>query len=124
MPSYGGAPIFGFAVTMATGDYELRRQENEFPGISGVESLTLGASGLFTEVDGTLAGSGSAGLAAAEGTFRSYKDGVARVLVDNYGESWGNVVLDTFQPQGRVKQDPGGNFFRSYKSRFRHLTSQ
>lgn len=123
MPSFGGLPIFGFGVVIVTGDIELRRQENTFPGINGLESLTLGSSGLYTDVDGNLSGSDASALASAEATFRSYRDGNPYTLVDSYGAAWGNVLLEAFSPQGRICQTSAGAFHRPYKARFRHLST-
>src|SRR5579871_5423883 len=121
MPSYGGVNIFGTAVTMSTVDQPREKQINSFFGLSGLETLDGGSRGRFTEVGGLLYGSSPASLASAESAFRSYDDGVPRVLIDNLGVGWGNVVLQTFRPMGRVRQSPFGVFFRAYKARFLHL---
>ena len=121
MPSYGGVNIFGTAVTMSTVDHPREKQINSFFGLSGLETLDGGSRGRFTEVGGLLYGSSAGSLASAESTFRSYDDGVARVLIDNLGEAWGNVVLQSFRPMGRVRQSPFGVYFRAYKARFLHL---
>ena len=121
MPSYGGVNIFGASVTMSTVDSPREKQINSFFGLSGLETLDGGSRGRVTEVGGILYGSGAALLAGAESTFRSFDDGVSRVLVDSLGASWGNVVLQSFRPMGRVRQSPFGVFFRAYKARFLHL---
>lgn len=121
MPSFGGAAIFGRGVSMATQDNPLERQENAFPGLDGVESLTLGQRGRFTVVTGVLFGALASDLESAEATFRSYNDGVARTLVDSYGGSWDYALLETFEPQGRIFQDGYYGYGRRYVARFRHL---
>jgi hypothetical protein len=121
MPSYGGVNIFGTAVTMSTVDHPRAKQVNTYFGLSGIETLDGGSRGRFTEVSGLLYGPGAATLAAAESTFRSFDDGVARTLVDNLGTAWGNVVLQSFRPMGRVRQSPQGVYFRAYRARFLHL---
>ena len=88
MASFNGVSIFGRAASFVTGDLILQRQENEFAGVDGVETLTLGSRGLMTEVSGLLTGATSADLATAESTFRSYRDGNAYNLVDSYGTTW------------------------------------
>ena len=70
---------------------------------------------------GLLYGASPALLASAEAQFRSFNDGVARVLIDNFGVTWTNVRLEAFQPSGRVMQSPGGYYFRPYQARFLHL---
>jgi hypothetical protein len=121
MASFGGTSIFGTAVSMVTADNPRETQLNAFFGLSGLESLDGGMRGRYTSVTGLLYGDSSAFLAAAEGTFRSFNDGIARTLVDTLGEIWANVCLVSFQPQGRIRQSPSGVFFRSYKARFLHL---
>src|ERR1700761_6415825 len=98
MPSYGGVNIFGAAVTMSTVDQPREKQINSFFGLSGLEALDGGSRGRFTEVSGLLYGSSAASLAAAESALRNYDDGVPRLLVDNLGVGWGNVVFQTFRP--------------------------
>ena len=121
MPSYGGVNIFGASVTMSTVDSPREKQVNSFFGLSGLETLDGGSRGRVTEVGGILYGAGPAALAGAETTFRSFDDGVSRVLVDSLGAAWRNVVLQSFRPMGRVRQSPFGVFFRAYRARFLHL---
>ncbi len=121
MPSYGGVNIFGTAVTMSTADHLREKQVNSFFGLSGLETLDGGARGRVTEVTGVLFGPTPGALATAESAFRSYSDGLTRVLVDSLGTTWTSVRLETFQPTGRVRQSPQGLFFRSYQARFLHL---
>src|SRR5438874_13795032 len=108
MPSYGGANIFGTAVSMVTSDNPREKQLNAFFGLSGLESLDGGARGRVTDVSGLLYGSLPASLSAAESLFRSFNDGVARPLVDTLGMTWRNVRLESLRPQGRIRQSPGG----------------
>ncbi len=121
MPSFGGSNIFGGAVTMSTADNPREKQLNAFFGVSGLEMLDGGLRGRMTHVTGLLYGASAALLASAEGQFRSFNDGIARNLVDNFGVSWTNVRLEAFQPSGRVMQSPSGYFFRPYHARFLHL---
>lgn len=121
MASFGGTSIFGTAVSMVTADNPREKQLNAYFGLSGLESLDGGLRGRFTQVTGLLYGTSPAGLANSESLFRSFNDGVARVLVDTLGMSWTSVRLDFFQPQGRVRRSPGGVLFRAYKARFLHL---
>jgi hypothetical protein len=121
MPSFGGTFIFGTAVSMVTSDNPRETQLNAFFGLSGLESLDGGLRGRVTQATGLLYGTSAALLANAEGLFRSFNDGIARTLVDTLGVAWPNVRLDSFQPQGRVRQSPGGVLFRSYQARFLHL---
>ncbi len=121
MPSYGGTNIFGTAVSMATTDNPRERQINAFFGLSGLESLDGGLRGRNTLATGLLYGGSSVELATVESLFRSFNDGVARPLIDTLGVAWLGVCLVSFQPQGRIRQSPGGVLFRAYKARFLHL---
>jgi hypothetical protein len=122
MPLFNGTNIFGYNVKIRTVVGEIRRQENDFPGLNGTESLTLGTAGCTTMAEGLLAGNGSAGLQSAEFLFRTYYDGNAYALVDSYGTTWNNVILKVFEPQGRIFQSPSGFYFRTYSAVFDHLT--
>ena len=122
MASYGGVAIFGTSVSMTTSDYPRETQVNTFFGINGLESLDGGFRGRITNVHGVLYGPSSTLLAAAEGLFRSYNDGIIRTLVDNLGTTWPNARLLTFQPIGRAKQSADGTYFRAYRAQFLHLS--
>ena len=121
MASYGGVAIFGAAVVMTTSDNPREAQVNSFFGINGLESLDGGFRGRITKVQGVLYGQSSLILSSAEGLFRSYNDGVARMLVDTLGSIWPNVRLLTFQPTGRVGQSADGTYFRAYQAQFLHM---
>ncbi len=106
---------------MSTADHPRERQLNAFFGISGLEALDGGLRGRTTSVTGLLSGKSAGVLAGAEASFRSFNDGIARLLVDQFGNVWPSVRLEVFQPLGRVKQSPTGMFFRPYHARFLHL---
>jgi hypothetical protein len=106
---------------MVTADNPRENQLNAFFGLSGLESLDGGLRGRVTHVTGLLYGPSAPSLASAEALFRSFNDGIARTLVDTLGAAWPNVRLESFQPQGRVRQSPAGVMFRSYQARFLHL---
>jgi hypothetical protein len=121
MAFYGNVGIFGAAVSMTTSDNPRECQVNSFFGINGLETLDGGFRGRITRVRGVLYGSSAYLLASAEGLFRSYNDGVPRLLVDNLGTTWPNAKLQRFQPVGRVRQSADGSFFRAYQALFLHL---
>ena len=121
MASFGGTSIFGTAVSMVTADNPREKQLNAYFGLSGLESLDGGLRGRMTQASGLLYGGSPVSLATSESLFRSFNDGVARVLIDTLGVSWTSVRLDYFQPQGRVRRSPSGLLFRAYKARFLHL---
>jgi hypothetical protein len=121
MASFGRVNIFGTAVSIVTADNPREKQINAYFGLSGLESLDGGLRGRVTHITGLLYGNSALLLAAVEGQFRSFNDGIARTLVDTLGTSWPNVRLESFQPQGRVRQSPSGVLFRAYQARFLHL---
>ena len=121
MALFGGVNIFGTAVSMATADNPREKQINAYFGLSGLESLDGGLRGRVTNVTGLLYGESPLLLAGVEAHFRSFNDGQARILVDTLGTPWPNVRLESFQPQGRVRQSPSGVLFRTYQARFLHL---
>jgi hypothetical protein len=121
MTSFGGTNLFGTAVSMTTVDNPREKQLNAFFGLSGLETLDGGLRGRVTHVTGLLYGTSPSALASSEGTFRSFNDGVVRPLVDTLGVTWTSVRLESFQPQGRIRQSPAGMLFRTYKARFLHL---
>lgn len=121
MPSFGGVNIFGTAVSMSTADHPREKQINSFFGVSGLETLDGGMRGRSTSVSGVLTGNSAAALAGAEMLFRSFNDGIARILIDQFGATWASVRLESFQPVGRVKQSNYGSYLRPYHARFLHL---
>src|SRR5438105_3658514 len=121
MASYAGVSLFGTSVSMSTADNPREKQLNAFFGLGGLESLDGGSRGRVTQVSDLLYGSSPFALAAAESLFRSFNDGVARPLVDTLGTTWTSVCLESFQPQGRIRQSPAGILFRPYRARFLHL---
>lgn len=121
MASFGGTNLFGTAVSMTTVDNPREKQLNAFFGLSGLETLDGGLRGRVTHVTGLLYGTSPSALASSEGIFRSFNDGVVRPLVDTLGVTWTSVRLESFQPQGRIRQSPAGMLFRTYKARFLHL---
>ncbi|GAC1463667.1 MAG: hypothetical protein NVSMB9_01380 [Isosphaeraceae bacterium] len=106
---------------MTTADNPREKQLNAYFGLSGLEALDGGSRGRVTHVTGLLYGVSPSALAATEGLFRSFNDGVTRPLTDTLGLSWPNVRLDSFQPQGCIRRSPSGALFRTYKARFLHL---
>lgn len=121
MPSFGGINIFGRSSRFMTSNNPSEAQVNHFFGTNGVERLHGGLTGRITMVSGVLAANSSANLAIVREAFRSYDDGIDRLLVDNLGVGWPNVVLESFEPGDRVLRDAGG-FYLTYRATFRHLS--
>jgi hypothetical protein len=121
VPTYDGQPIFGAGVQMTTQDNPRVSQINGFFGLSGLESLDGGLQGRYTSATGMLYGGTIDALNSAEQFFRSYNDGGAYVLVDDYFNIWPEVKLESFAPEGRkFYMDPFG-YCERYTARFLHL---
>jgi hypothetical protein len=121
MASYGGVDIFGLSVSLTTADNPRQAQENKYFGLDGIERLDGGLAGRYTTARGVHFGVTAAELGLVQESFRAYNDGLARVLVDSRSVVWANVVLESFEPQGRVLADYRG-YYQPYQARFRHLS--
>lgn len=103
--SYGGASIFGVAVSIQEVAHPNAQQLDSFFGVSGATSLYGGGRGRVFMISGVLV-SGTDDLTdlnTAESILRSFADGIARTLVDTRGRAWDSVIFDdSFQA------DPGG----------------
>lgn len=122
-PTFNGDAIFGSACKMMAGQINpVASQTNSYPGLNGLESLNQGKRGGRAMATGRLGGLGIAGLNAAESLFRSYHDGRAYILIDQFGNVWPFTKLDSFEQTDRVVIDPGtGWLWRPYKATFIHL---
>lgn len=121
MPAYDGNPIFGRAVRMKTVTNPTQDQMNQFFGLNGVQSLFGGLRGRVTMVQGVLYEADAASLNAAIGEIESYRDGLARVLTDSFGNDWPQVKLEMFDPESPIKLASTGYYFVTYKATFQHL---
>jgi hypothetical protein len=122
VPLYDGLNIFGRSVECKIVDNPRERQENAFFGLTGVESLDGGDRGRVAVVDGVLYGAYATDFGNALSLLRSYRDGVARPFVDQYGLTWQYALLDRFEPKGRVRYDPNSwGFVQDYQATFRIL---
>jgi len=118
-----GENIFGVSVSCVTVDNPRARQVNDFPGLNGRESLDQGLRGRFSDVSGILVGEDIETLASLEENVRSFNDGQIHTFTDNAFTEWDNVLLESFEPQGKIRiRASDGACFRPYKCRFIHLT--
>lgn len=130
--TFNGIAIFGLVMNFSTTANPKAQQIREYPGLDGLVRVDLGARGGRTRVEGALWGSTPANLALAEGLLRAAQlDGGAYVLVDDYGVSWPSVVLQAFEPQGRVFRATCGvylgtpvvgGYARKYRAELLHLS--
>ena len=121
IPTYRGVAVFGSAVVVEVQDQPADVQEAGYPGLEGVESGYLGGRGRIITVTGVMQDPTAAGLTVRENSMREKKDGVAGTLVDTSGYSWPACLLQTFDPTGPRRYDPGRGYIRPYRSVFRAL---
>lgn len=104
MPIYDGSPsLFGVATNVTYGPIPAVRQENQFFGLDGTQSLHGGIRGTQINVRGVLVGETIDDVGDAQVLLNSYVDGVGRTFVDNFGRSYANVLVTSF-----VIPDPVG----------------
>lgn len=122
VPLYRGLAIFGSACQVLTTD---RKRGGTLLSTFGANNLEPGndggGRGRLSTIVGTLAGIGPTSLAAAEQAIRSCNDGQAGDFQDSSGTIWPNVLLHSFTPLGRVRQDPGGTLMRGFVATLLHL---
>jgi hypothetical protein len=122
MATFNGDFIFGVSTEIQAAVINPRaQQKNGYPGQSGVESLDQGQRGAFTLVSGRLYGVDASTLSQLIQNFRAYHNGRAYTLVDQFGNSWPWVKLESFQPEGRILRYPDGACSQKYSARFEHL---
>lgn len=123
MPAtFGGVAIFGIAVKMSPNIAPRAGQEIEYAGITGIEHLDLGGRGRVTSIRGILSSVDIPTLFAAKTQLESFHDGVPRVLVDTWGQTWANVLLGSPQfPEGYRSAGARG-FYIAYTLELRHLS--
>lgn len=103
MATLNGSNVFGYAVRFKWLPNPTAQQVNEFFGVSGLQSLFGGERGSILSVEGTFFGPNAAIVIAQESLLLSYRDGIARTLVDD----WGTVYPD-FVFSGRYQRDDNG----------------
>lgn len=126
MPAIDGNLAFGVATTCVVADNPRAAQQNTYPGVNGVEELDQGSRGRLITISGRLLGGNGAALQAAEDNLRSYNDGAAHTITDNFGGTWSNAKFEGFEPQGRIEasSDLNGTGFvyhRRYVAKFKTL---
>jgi hypothetical protein len=120
IPTFGNVQIFQAwgLVSMTVAENPRDEQMDAYFGVNGVERKDGGSRGRVARVRGRLGGEGAAGLLAAETLFRSYVDGVPRVLTDTIGGSWAAMKLIRFVPEGEARLSADGSCWRDYSAEF------
>lgn len=103
MATYGGVNIFGKCLSCQQIINPAATQNNEFFGVDGTHSLYGGTRGRVFAIKGAFVGASAGGCLSAESLLLTYIDGRARILVDNQGRAFPNVIMD-----GRYQADPRG----------------
>jgi hypothetical protein len=123
MVTYNGENIFGSAVQFQHVAKPRVQQVVTFFGVSGTHVLDGGGRGRAFFIRGVLAAPSLAALNMAEAKFHDYADGVARILVDNRGRAWSNVVFKgEFVPDPRGAIPMGSGWALPYRAVFHGLT--
>lgn len=127
MATYDGENIFHECV-IRTQPNPVAVQTNAYPGVDGLEEIRLGSRGRTTVVEGMLVGATLDDLNSAEIAFRAKViEAGAKTFVDNYSNSWPNVRVVSFEPQGRVMTCAGAplvstGYCRAYVATLLHLS--
>jgi hypothetical protein len=120
-PSFDGVPL-GVICTVRTWANPVARQVNEYPGINGLEVLTMGSRGGTSEAEGMLLAASLLDLAGQLGTFIAYqRDGGAYTLVDSKGVAWPAVILVDFRPDGAIKPALNYGCVQAFRAAFLHV---
>jgi hypothetical protein len=121
--NYGGAFIFGSAVSIQHIANSNAQQVDNFFGVSGNVTLYGGGRGRIFMVSGVLTADNLTDLNAAEAQFLSFADGVARNLVDTRGRVWTNVIFKgEFHPDAMGPKPTDTGWCIPYRAVFHGLT--
>jgi hypothetical protein len=122
LASYGGLFLFGSSVVVKVVDNPTAAQVAAFFGVSGVVSLYGSLRGAAIEVKGVLIADDPSDLGSLIATIKSYRDGIGRVFVDNYGNQYNNTLMQRYMPAGeRVYRVPGGGYAEQYQATLEYL---
>lgn len=123
MITYNGENIFGHAVQFQHIARPRAQQIAAFFGVSGTQVLDGGGRGRTLLIRGVLTGQSLEALNAAEARFHYYADGIARILVDNRGRVWSNVVFrGEFVPDSRGVISTSAGWALPYRAVFQGLS--
>lgn len=121
-PTFAGAPIFGIALEMKPCQINpVAHQQTDYPGLDGVEEVRLGERGAWTTCRGLMWGPTPEAFAVMVQGMRGARNWGKQTLVDQFGQVWPLVRLESFELTGRVRWDPGGlGYVQEYQARFFH----
>lgn len=111
MATYNGSNLFGPAAVVKVIDNPTAEQRASYFGVIGQTSLFGNLRGSIIEIRGILVDTNPANLNSQIQTIKSYRDGIARAFVDNYGNTYPNVLMGRYVPAGeRVYRVAGGGY--------------
>jgi hypothetical protein len=118
--TYGGAAVFGSAVSVEMTPAPSDAQEFSYFGVTGLSRLWGGGRGRRFTVRGVLTGATPADVAAARDLLLSYDDGIARTLYDSVEDvSWPAVVFTGgFRWSASYGANSGFGWARAYEAEF------
>jgi len=100
-----------------------RRQFNTYPRVNGRQSLDMGTNGGQIVVDVVMYATTASGLNTQEITWYNYQaSGAACVFGDTYGNQLSGIILDTYEPLGKITRASDGGWARHAKFTFLYNT--
>lgn len=106
MATLDGNNVFGVATRFRPTFDPTAQQINEFFGVSGLQSLFGGERGFTLMISGVFFDTSPAGVINQEGLLLSYRDGIARTIVDNYGRTYPDCVFTSQYQQHEIGLRP------------------
>lgn len=123
-PSFGGQPVFGYAVSIQHAPNPVAMQLVSYFGVHGSEAVVGGSRGRTFSVSGLFVAESPEGLKACVATLLSMADGIPRALVDADGVAWPDVIFPGRIQEGRRLFNPNGlgGYAMEYRAQFLGLT--
>lgn len=120
MSSLDNADIFGSGpMTIMPGPWQRRIQRRDLPGLDGEIILNMGLRSRTVHQDGRLAAQTAQVLQQLIEQLESLSDGKFHTLVDDFGQTWSNLICEEFTPTTPVQS--GRGFWCDYTIRYRQL---
>jgi len=91
------------------------KKDDAFPGVSGSTRMNLGQRGRYIVQRGHIVAESHAAFATGVAAIKAYEDaGTAHTLIDNYGRSHANVVMQEFR-YGPERTTADGSIIAEYE---------
>jgi hypothetical protein len=103
MATFNGLDIFGPHVRMLPAPNDKARQINKYPATDGLQAIDMGGMGATTQVEGWLCSDSPYDVGYLEEQFWFWQaDGGAYQLFDTMGDTYENVILQTYRPASPI----------------------